>query len=269
VYHPDFILELKKRVYTVIYSGDDPESSYFRSKPYLYAFDHAFCYGVYHNEHQLMTEKFLEWGAKRADLRPHGCWSSSYDHSLDDGTIAKKERDIDIIFVGGAANRSRQDVLLKLKKTFGSKFHLYGNWGGVRGFCERFRKGYGFIPISKLPHMELLRLYGRSKIGINIHQSYGPCNLRLYDLPMNGVMQICDNLKGLSRIYRLGEEVIGYENIAEMHDQIRYYLAHDNERIRIAINGFKKAKEMYLFHTTFFKAMERIKQGMMEKAKTV
>ncbi len=258
VYHPDLIIELSKVVYTVIYSGDDPESSYLRSKPYLYAFDHAFCYGVYHNEEQKMTEKFLEWGAKRADFRPHGCWMKSFDPNLTEKDILEKYRPIDLVFVGGMANQQRDEFLLRLKRHFGKRFALYGNWGGLRGMLKRCLKGFGIMPIRTLPSNELVRLYHRSKIGINIHQSFGPCNLRLYELPMNGVMQICDNKKGLTEIYELDHEVVGYENFDECVKLIEFYLNDDYQRKKIALCGFRKAQRKYPFWKTFCSAMEKV-----------
>ena len=265
VYHPDFILELSKKTYTVIYSGDDPESSYRRSKPYLYAFDHAFCYGVYHNANQKMTEKFLEWGAKRANFKPHGCMQEMYNHELTENDILKGERDIDLIFVGGYANYTRNDFLLRLKKHYKDKFQIYGGWGGFVGILSRIKNGYGLINIHKISNEQLFEKYKRSKIGINIHQSFGPCNLRMYELPMNGVMQICDNEKGLDEIFKLNEEVVSYSSYDEIIDKIEYYLDNDDLRRQIAINGFRKASRNYQFHQTFLDSLEHIKKGMKEK----
>lgn len=265
VYHPDFIKKLSKKIYTVIYSGDDPESSYLRSKPYLYAFDHALCYGVYHNERQKMVEKFLEWGARKANFKPFGCEEHMYNHGLTVEDIKTKERDIEIIFVGGAGSHSRNERLLKIKKVFGSRFKIYGNWGGFKGYLGRIVKGFGSIPIRRLPADDLVPYYNRAKIGINLHLSYGPCNLRLYQLPMNGVMQICDNKKGLGDIYELNKEVVGFDTIGEAIDLIRYYLVHDDERKEIAVNGFLKAKEKYLFRQTFYDIMEEIVPNLIKK----
>lgn len=265
VYHPDFILELSKTIYTVIYSGDDPESSYRRSKPYLYAFDHAFSYGVYHNARQKMTEKFLEWGAKKADIRPHGCWDNHFNHLLTERNILNDNRDIDLIFIGGTANYERYKFIVNLKRIFGRRFRIYGNWGGSIGFLSRIKNGYGSIFIKKISDEDFLKVYRRAKIGINMHQSYGPCNLRLYELPMNGIMQICDNKKGLAELYELDKEVVGYDTFNEAVEKIKYYLKNEDERKQIALNGYIKTKERYLFRTTFYDSMEKIISGMKEK----
>jgi spore maturation protein CgeB len=265
MYHPDFILEMSRQFYTVIYSGDDPESSYRRSKPYMYAFDHAFCYGVYHNDRQKMTEKFLEWGAKRADLRPYGCMDRQYDHTLTEQDIIDAPRPIDIVFIGGRANKRRKDILLSLKDRYRRRFKLYGDWGGTKSVISSALHGHGLHFVKKLDADMFLPVYRQSKIGFNIHQSFGPCNLRLYELPMNGIMQICDNRKGLAELYEIGREVVAYDTLNDAIEMLEYYLAHDAERIQIALNGYRKAKSKYLFHITFYDAMEKIKAGMAEK----
>jgi spore maturation protein CgeB len=265
IYHPDFVKELSESVYTVLYSGDDPESSYFRSKPYLYAFDHAFCYGVYHGEDTKMADKFKEWGSRRAHFKPFGCEHYVYDANLTEDQVIREERDIDIIFIGGVGTDDRYKKLLQIKKRLGKKFRIYGRWGGIKGMLRRFVKGYGLFRVKEVSEQELIQLYKRAKIGINMHLSYGPCNLRLYQLPMNGVMQICDNKKGLSEIYKLDQEVVGYDTIDEAIEKINYYLEHDNKRRQIAAAGFRKAKSCYLFRQTFYDIMEHLDNGIKEK----
>ncbi len=62
----------------------------------------------------------------------------------------------------------------------------------------------------------------RTRVGINIHNSTGPINFRTFYLPANGVLQICDNKSHLGRIFELGREVVGYQEIAEAIELCRY-----------------------------------------------
>ena len=50
VYHPEFIKKLSRITYTVLYSSDDPESSFLSSQPYAFAFDHILYYSIYINK---------------------------------------------------------------------------------------------------------------------------------------------------------------------------------------------------------------------------
>jgi 2-polyprenyl-3-methyl-5-hydroxy-6-metoxy-1,4-benzoquinol methylase len=62
----------------------------------------------------------------------------------------------------------------------------------------------------------------------------------LFTLPAFGILQICDNKTGLSQIFRLGEEVIGFDSIPEAIELTEFYLKNEDERCRIAANGFNR-----------------------------
>lgn len=262
VYHPDFILELNKIIYTSYSCGDDPESSYIRSKPYLYAFNHSFCYGVMHNEKQTVVEKYIEWGANKADWRPHG-YMNELKSNVSKNELFSIEKDIDLVFVGGYANPERNRFILSLKKHFGKKFHLHGRWGGFIARLSRIRNGMPGNKITSVSNKEIKNLYLRSKIGINIHQSYGPINLRMYELSANGVMQICDNEKGMSRVYNVGEEIICYKqnNIDEAMDKIKFYLDNEEQRALIANNAYEKTIKNYSFQKCLYDSLEKIRKN--------
>jgi 2-polyprenyl-3-methyl-5-hydroxy-6-metoxy-1,4-benzoquinol methylase len=49
----------------------------------------------------------------------------------------------------------------------------------------------------------------------------------------------------LGYLFKLGEEVIGYNSINEAIELIRYYLEHEEERKIIALNGWKRALQDY------------------------
>jgi spore maturation protein CgeB len=58
-------------------------------------------------------------------------------------------------------------------------------------------------------------------------------------------MQICDNKYFLGQIFELGKEVVGYSEIEEVPELVRFYLANDAERIRIASAGYERAHREY------------------------
>jgi len=263
VYHPDFIKSLKK-IYTVIISGDDPESSDFCSKPYVAAFDHSFAWGVNFDKNKKITEKFLEWGAKRADFWPHGARKDMYDTRLTEKEIYNEERNIDLAFIGNPSNKAER--LLKIKKAF-PEMKIYGQGWSWRAFIRsKIRINTflaGFWWIKKIPPEKLVSLYQECKIGINIHMSYGPSNLRMYQLPANGVMQICDCPEGLGQVFEIGKEVVTYYSVEEAIELIKYYLEHDEERKKIAAAGFKRTMKDYKRLVTFINAIEKIKKGII------
>ena len=270
---PEFIESLRNNIYTVFYSGDDPDSSEVCSKPYVKHYDHVFAAGVNFDEDTKITEKFLKWGAKRADWWPLGFRGNRYNPNLTLEDIYQKERDIDLVFVGGVLSKKRRGYLIKLKHAFPQ----------MKIFSKNFRTRKYRIPINLyftvktgtwcwgeyLPHDQLASLYQRVKIGINIHWSYGPSNIRTYQLPANGVMQICDCPEGLNQVFKVGKEVVVHHSIDEAIDLIQYYLDNDEERKKIAAEGFKRAIKDYNREITFLRALKDIEKGMREEGRKI
>lgn len=254
LYHPEFIASLRGQIYTVFCSGDDPDASEFCSRPYVSSYDHCFAWGVRFDEKSSVTQKFLEWGAKRADWWPYGVRPDVYDPSLTEDQIRRQDRRIPLIYIGSAW--AKEDRLIAIRKRFGLRFKAYGSWGKL----FPLKHGMWVRPISV---DQLARPYRNAQIGINIHLTFGPCNMRLFELPANGVMQICDCSDGLGHVFEVGKEVVAYGSIEEAIEKIEHYLAHEEERMEIAVNGFRRVMRNYTRLKTFERAAEKIKAGML------
>ena len=260
IYIPEFIESLQN-IYKVFYSGDDPDASNYCSKPYVKCYDHIFSAAVNFDKNIKMCDQFLAWGAKKANWWPLGFREDGYSQSLSIENIYKKTRDIDLIFVGEITEK-RRDFLICLKKHF-PQMKIYGR--GFQKFKWRFLINLFFILktrtwcwFSYLPQNEMVKIYQRTKIGINMHWSYGPSNVRTYQLPANGVMEICDCLEGLGDVFKINSEVIGYNTEEEAIKLINYYLKNDDERKKIAAKGFERSVHEYKREITFSKALVQI-----------
>lgn len=281
VYHTEFIRSLNN-VYRVLVSGDDPEDSESCSKPYVSSFDHSFAWGINYDSKSLVTEKFREWGSKRADWWPYGVRADMYEPSLTEEDIATKERDIDLIFIGSPRLKLSRVAALKnafpqmvifgrgwsrraLFNEVRSHRAIYGKWSWGAAFASVRAVFLDLDKVQQLPMSEIVGLYQRAKIGINIHMSHGPSNVRTFQLPANGVMQVCDTQDGLSKVFELDKEVIGYDKISEAKRKIQYYLSHDDQRKQIAIAGHRRTMSEYTRLETFKRAMRNISLGIQQK----
>ncbi|QQS15833.1 MAG: glycosyltransferase [Candidatus Moraniibacteriota bacterium] len=256
-----FINRVKSISYAACYFGDDPEGSDHTSRWYVRYYDYAFCGGIYFDRLKKTEELYREWGARKALFVPLGANPIKYRLPFNDVS----SRNIDLVYVGGAYLKKIIRIF-RLKKHFGKRMLIYGrgwNYEGastIKRVVEYLVKRYFEIPrINELPKDGLVSLYQDTKIGFNMHMSFGPSNLRLYELPMNGVMQICDCKDGLSELYRIDEEVVTYDSISEAIEKIEYYLTHDEERKRIAMAGFKRAAQFYKLENTFKSIMDEIR----------
>jgi spore maturation protein CgeB len=218
--HPDFVSRLP--VFTVFQCFDDPESSEGLSKPVATAYDLCLVGNI------AEVETYRSWGVQNAEWTPLGLLPGTYDQTLTEEQIQKSNRDIDLFMMCDKLSSWRKERMERLARAFPDG-NFYGNgW-----------------PLGYLPFEKQVLYLKRARIGPNLHNSTGPINLRTFYLPANGVLQICDNRSHLGKIFELNKEVVGFETIDECIDLCRYYLAHEKERMEIAVNGWKRVIKDY------------------------
>ncbi len=218
--HPDFVRQL--RCCTVFSCFDDPENSENLSKPAAAAYDICMVGNI------AELDTYRSWGVSDPHFWPHGFRVSDYNPELTKEMVLSGERPIDITLQCDRTAPWRKAKMDILANTFPDGA-FYGK-GWEKGF---------------LPEAERIGLLQKSKLGINVHNSTGPINFRTYYLPANGVLQVCDNKSHLGQIFELGKEVAGFDSIEEGIDLCRYYLAHDDERRKVAAAGFERATRDY------------------------
>lgn len=258
-YHPDYLRKLK--VYRALYSTDDPEATYKRNIPYLHAYQHVFYADPAYSPDMDMDEKMRYCGMVNADWLPISAFDFEFDPTRIERSILSAERDIDIVYIG-AFWKQKLDLLAKVKKAFGNRFRQYGYFKPIHNIYMNLRYGnIGWVRAISFP--ERVELYQRSKIGFNVHwNEYGLGNQRLYHLPANGVMQICDCAPHIDRVFKAGEEVVGYRGADDLIDKLKYYLDHDEERKEIALRGFRRTMREYRFRDVTRRAGKMLREGM-------
>lgn len=259
-YHPDFLRKLD--VYKVLYSADDPGATYMINIPYLHAFNHVFFVAPAYSADMDMTEKMHYAGMVNADWLPISVFDFEFDSTRPAETIKSQQRDIDVIYIGSFW-RQKVETLVKVKKALGRSFNLYGFFRLKHNVYLNVRYGYGGW-VRSVSHQQRVQLYQRAKIGLNIHwDEFGLGNQRLYHLPANGVMQICDCSQYLDRIFEVGKEIVAYDSTDTLIDKLKYYLTHDKERAEIAARGFERTISEYRFGAVTRHAARLIKAGMV------
>jgi hypothetical protein len=176
------------------------------------------------------VDTYRQAGIRNVEWTPLGLFPGTYDETLTFEAIMAEPRDIDLfMLIDRLSPHFDRPARLQILADAFPDAHFYGK-GWPRGFLPDDRQ------------LELLR---RAKIGPNIHLKTGPLNFRTYQLPANGVMQICDNKSHLHAVFEPGREIVGFDTMAECVDLCRYFLAHDEERRLIAANGWKRAVTQY------------------------
>ncbi len=219
--HPNFVATLPTvNIYACF---DDPEASERLSKPVAASYDLCLVGNI------AEIETYKSWGVKKAEFWPLGFMATDFDPNLTEEQILYGEREEEI-------------TLLCEKKYFPERIKR------LDFFANNFPNGNYFGPgwnNGFLSEKERIPLYLKTKIGPNFHNSTGPINLRTYSLPACGVMQVCDNKSHLGKIFELDKEVVGFDTVAEAVEKVKYYLAHDDERRKIAAAGWKRSLKDY------------------------
>jgi hypothetical protein len=231
--HPEFLKRLS--TFNAYMCFDDPESSDVLSKPVAKHFDVCFVANI------ASVDQYRSWGCQNVFFRPFGFFAPHVDFSIGSEQIRSNEKDIDACLFCERTTSWRSERLEYLEE------HIAGLHGRGRGW-----------PLGYVSDEEVLAIYRRSRIGINLHNSTGPINFRTYTLPANGVMQICDNKYFLGQIFDLGTEVVGYNEIEEVPDLVRFYLLNDEARIRIATAGYERAHRDYNEIVVWRRQMQQI-----------
>ncbi|MYD09642.1 MAG: glycosyltransferase, partial [Chloroflexi bacterium] len=101
-------------------------------------------------------------------------------------------------------------------------------------------------PASLRPHFRgpalgetMLQVLSSVKISLNVHgdfMRYGG-NMRLFECAGLGTFQLVDDRPGVHEWFVDGEHLVTFSDLADLRDKARYYLAHAEERERIAAAG--------------------------------
>lgn len=244
-YHPEFLRRL--RTHKVLRTSDGPMTAYDVDFAFVHAYDQILYHTPAYSRDLSMAEKLAYCGARRADFWPMAVFDVAFDRTKTEETILSGTRDIDVVFVG-ALHVGKMPFLARVKKELGRSLRMYGLCSLKKNAYFNLRFGFpGWV--RPLAFEEYVPLYQRAKIGINVHNrgddSVG--NYRLFDLPANGVMQISDGGEWLGQFFDPGKEIVGYRDADDLMALVRHYLAHDSERERIALAGYRRALKDHRF----------------------
>ena len=259
-YHPDYLRGVG--IYKVLRTTDGPMTAYDRDLAYLHAYDHVLYHSPAYSRDLSMEEKLRYCGAKTIDWWPLGVFDAAWDPSMGEDELFSIRRDVDVVFVG-AMHPNKMPMLARIKKALGSKLRLHGLTSLKKNVYFNVR--YGFPAwVRPLEWERYVPLYQRSRIGINLHNrgDYTVGNYRMFELPANGVFQLSDGGEFLSRFFEPGREIAGYTSPEDLLGKIDYYLTHDDERVEVARQGYRRVLRDYRISNLLLRAASLIGSAM-------
>lgn len=178
----------------------------------------------------------FELNAKNIASVPLGCDPDVHrrvDLSADD----KARYGCDIAFVGTVT--PVREKILKRFKDMGMK--IWGRWqkpDPALSACYRDKDIYG---------AEAVKVYNAAKIVLDIHGQYGVhpelfnVTPRVFEVPASGGFLLTNDIKQLHGLYRVGEEIMAYDDAGALEKLVKYFLSHDKERASVAEAGHIRA----------------------------
>lgn len=104
--------------------------------------------------------------------------------------------------------------------------------------------GHGWRQDARLPFHEMVRVFSRSRINLNLTGSSDApgqqIKRRNFEVPGCHGFLLTKRVRSLEDYFEIGNEVAVFEDTDDLLDKIRYYLAHENERRRIATLGYAR-----------------------------
>lgn len=94
---------------------------------------------------------------------------------------------------------------------------------------------------------EMPKVFYLSKINLNISSRSieSGIPLRVWDIMAVGGFCLTNYQPELEEYFEIGKDIEVYHDLQELEEKITYYLRHEEQRVRIAINGYKKVREKH------------------------
>jgi len=222
--------------------------------------------GEYDHFFTLQQGQFLDWlnlEGHAAHYLPQACFPDVHAPRVLTGEDRARYAS-DLSFMG-AGYYNRQQAFLHLLdfdlKIWGTEWNLNSPLG------PRVVEGN-----RRLGEEEIVKIYNAGQVHINLHSSryhegVNPegdfVNPRTFEIPACGGFQLVDQREELDALFLPEREIAVFHDIPELKARARYFLAHPEERARVALAG--KARVLRE-HTLEHRMMELLLSVFIDRA---
>jgi spore maturation protein CgeB len=140
--------------------------------------------------------------------------------------------------------------------------------------------GFGW-PEGRIEHDEMVRVFGASRVNLNLSAAYSPPgNLRArigrlirrehheprksqikgrtFEVPGSGGLLLTDRVPYLEDYLAPGKEIAVFDSTDGLVDQVRWWVAHEEERAAVAEAGYRRVRAEHTYDDRFAAIFERI-----------
>ena len=108
------------------------------------------------------------------------------------------------------------------------------------------------------------KIFYLSKINLNITLSSIETGVpqRILDIMGCGGFVLTNYQEELEDLFVIGKEIEVFRSIEELQEKCSYYLTHEKERLTIAINGYKKVRDLFSYQHQLEKIISIVQEDL-------
>jgi spore maturation protein CgeB len=228
--YPETVQRLKEATNSrVLHYTPDPQIFFHRSRHFRASIP---LYDLLVTTKEWEVDAYKSAGAKRVFLTYQG-----YDSRFYPRTVQEPERsqyDSDVCFIGHA--ESHYARRLKALSTTGIKLRIWGDAWPVYANSHHWARGLVSPGLWGESYPVALAC---AKIGLGLLSKYIPetSTTRTFEIPATGTFLLAERTELHQQLFEEGKEAEFFSSDDEMIDKVKFYLAHDEARRRIAAAG--------------------------------
>jgi len=144
--------------------------------------------------------------------------------------------DSDLVFIG-VCDRDRVETLRFLAGKKELRLKLFGGGRRYRLISE-LRRRHGGIVTGKDYRLAL----GRSRLALSLNRRANADKhvMRTFEVPACGAFLLAERTDDQRAMFDEDREAVFFNGLDELWDKVKYYLAHEDERQRIALAGHRR-----------------------------
>lgn len=121
-------------------------------------------------------------------------------------------------------------------------------------------------PNGRLSPEKMVEVFGHSRISLNLTNSSvgGPQQIkgRNFEVPGCGGFLLTGQAENLAEYYVPDKEIVCFDTLGELCEKTRYYLQHDEERLKIAQAGYERTIREHTYERRLKQLFEKIEKGL-------
>jgi len=161
-----------------------------------------------------------------------------------------------------------RDKLLEGEKRWDVAFvgHVFGE--ARRQLLEQVQRRFPNSFVGQVPHTEMAEVYSRARIVINASLA-NDLNMRVFEALSCGALLITNHLEdnGQEELFQDRVHLVEYRTPEEALELIAYYLAHEEERERIAAAGHAEVIAKHTYRHRMERLLARREEFVVSEAR--